>query len=86
MAAGTMALSAGAYAENATIHPDANIFGFNGYQKPPTVGETDREPHTGWFRFGTNGEEIEIGKTRASATTARTSMWSISETAYFAAT
>ncbi len=62
MAAGTMALSAGAYAENATIHPDANIFGFNGYQKPPTVGETDREPHTGWFRFGTNGEEIEIWK------------------------
>lgn len=39
-------------AQNATIHPDANIYGWNGYSST-----SYENTETGWYRFGTNGEE-----------------------------
>lgn len=58
LAAGVLAFAAGtACAANATINPASNIFGYNGYQDTSSA-----DVHTGWFRFGADGEEQEIWK------------------------
>lgn len=50
----TTALSASA--ENATISPDATIYGWNGYASTAAEDQYDM----GWYRFGSNGEEIQL--------------------------
>lgn len=44
-----------AMAQNATISPDATIYGWNGYSST-----SYENTETGWYRFGTNGEEQQI--------------------------
>lgn len=56
LATGMLALAAGTVtAADTPIHPDANIFGFNGSQN-----NYDTETHHGWYKFGPNGEENHL--------------------------
>ena len=51
VAAGAMALAAPDMAA-ASLDPATNLYGFNGYQDA-----SNTDIHTGWFKFGPNGEE-----------------------------